>query len=1265
MICVYTKSKFFKTLAEKSGLSEMELSSKMSLWMTDNNTTEWPTLEQLGITIEGEIVLDEPAESFSYLSSQDDAPQFNPNENDEVSEFAEAESSMDDINIDESEKSEFGPDDVLDSAEKSEGISKSFANLTRTLFYQRNDVDREIKTEAGKLQGALAEDTAAIDIRLSELRSLRDILTDKIKASKKISNLEQLVEFGIEAHNEVVKTLSKGNLTDKQLNYIRRITNFWIKAGDFGESQFGHVLFGYDYDKDLDPIVSDGLIDVSTKMQKLGREIAILEKSMTVRMVKKQLGGRYTAQDIYAAIKDINWGEEYLFGISNYSSPILSAIYATMHKADRAASLEFDELINELDLKISAAKKFLVEKNGNLYDMFYQEVDGKYTGDLVEPYSKEYTDTKNKLLSAAYKAKDGKKKEAWSKFRSWTRENETYIDIRLLFPESELTSEQKKVAEDHKAEIVGRIGQRQFDRLMTMITRSIDRYNYDRIHEKSRLAEMDEFSEMERVALMNIWDHKKSPYIELDRRVGALNDDGSYGSTNVLYDGKPSYADSGVRGLIGVPNKIDSDGKKTKWYDPKFELISKHPETLELFEYIQDTMSNMRSILPSHVKRNISRNTMPLIDKGMAELFKENMSVGMAELWNSMQKSFVVDESSDTEFDEIDINTGKKIATMNPTTYMNSKRAINEEFEKLKLKFIADNGRDPNESDIESMRVKAVEIVNKNRSFDLPKVLKAYTGSIISHKHKANVNDLIKVARRSFEEVNEIVESDAGVTQLTPNGEARVQVGLTKMKASLDYAIKSFQGERIHPAEGKMKKKTLSTNEKKKLAEFLSIKDGLNNQFSKNKISKVQYDLAVKVIDDKIEALGGYVALSNIGDNALKYTQMKGMGLNVVAGAVNLITGLMENTIRAADGRFFNEEQLASSTKDAYSTALDPMKNKSNTKRLIAIEKRFKLVEDTSQELYARGSSAIDGIYIITKKTEFINVMSFAGAFMRNIPVKNDRDEDSNLFEAFDDKGNIKSGWKLSDTKSNDEFLLDVDLRMLQLKHKIHGNYGDKLMGKEKILGRMLFQFRTWMPEMFNARFGKADYDHILQKELKGRWRSLASTMFLGSEYNGNQFSAVENSIHTLKQICKKVLFMRTSFDGRMSETDAANMKANMMELHFMLGIMALMLLLRAAVPDDEKKDNFTYNFLINMLTRQQNDIMVFANPMTFEQINKNVLPVMSILTETSSLVDAVKDEFSDDERQAGRSFVKLAKLVPGATQAVRVAQYGAKEIQN
>ena len=166
-----------------------------------------------------------------------------------------------------------------------------------------------------------------------------------------------------------------------------------------------------------------------------------------------------------------------------------------------------------------------------------------------------------------------------------------------------------------------------------------------------------------------------------------------------------------------------------------------------------------------------------------------------------------------------------------------------------------------------------------------------------------------------------------------------------------------------------------------------------------------------------------------------------------------------------------------------------------------------------------------------------------------------------------------------------------------------------------------------------------------------------------GSEFEGNQFTAADNILYTLGQLGRKILFMRTSFDGRMSEMDVANMKANLMELHFMLGLMALMLILKAAVPDEERKKNFSYNFLINMIIRQQNDIMVFANPMTFEQINKNVLPVMSVLTDTDALIRAVKNEFSDDDRKTGKSLGTLAKMLPPLGQAVRVVQYGEKQI--
>ena len=166
-----------------------------------------------------------------------------------------------------------------------------------------------------------------------------------------------------------------------------------------------------------------------------------------------------------------------------------------------------------------------------------------------------------------------------------------------------------------------------------------------------------------------------------------------------------------------------------------------------------------------------------------------------------------------------------------------------------------------------------------------------------------------------------------------------------------------------------------------------------------------------------------------------------------------------------------------------------------------------------------------------------------------------------------------------------------------------------------------------------------------------------------GSKFNGNEFTAADNILYTLGQLGRKVLFMRTSFDGRMSESDAANMRANMMELHFMLGLMALMLILKAAVPDEDKKNNFTYNFLINMIIRQQNDIMVFANPMTFEQINKNVLPIMGVLSDTNSLIKSIKNEFSDDERKTDKSLGKLAKMVPPFGQGLRVYQYGEKVI--
>ena len=178
----------------------------------------------------------------------------------------------------------------------------------------------------------------------------------------------------------------------------------------------------------------------------------------------------------------------------------------------------------------------------------------------------------------------------------------------------------------------------------------------------------------------------------------------------------------------------------------------------------------------------------------------------------------------------------------------------------------------------------------------------------------------------------------------------------------------------------------------------------------------------------------------------------------------------MENSIRASDGRFFNTTQLSQSYRDVFSTIYDPFRKNKSTKKLIAVEKLFHCVEDPSQELYQQQGKSGEIAYIITKKTEFVNIMALSGAFLRNIPVTDNNGKKSNLFEAIDENGKIKEGWILDEKKSNNQFLFDVSMMLHELIKKSHGNYKDKLMGKKTILGQMAFQFRTWMPEMFRAR---------------------------------------------------------------------------------------------------------------------------------------------------------------------------------------------------
>jgi hypothetical protein len=142
------------------------------------------------------------------------------------------------------------------------------------------------------------------------------------------------------------------------------------------------------------------------------------------------------------------------------------------------------------------------------------------------------------------------------------------------------------------------------------------------------------------------------------------------------------------------------------------------------------------------------------------------------------------------------------------------------------------------------------------------------------------------------------------------------------------------------------------------------------------------------------------------------------------------------------------------------------------------------------------------------------------------------------------------------------------------------------------------------------------------------------------------------------------MLFLKTSFNDRMSPTDAANMRSNMMELHFLIGSIILSLVLGAAFDDDDKK-RLGINSLVNILTRQQTDILMFANPTQFETISKNIIPIMGLISDVEKVGKSMYDQFGDTPDYDRGTYVGMnkfavnsARMIPIMNQGLRIYQY-------
>jgi hypothetical protein len=95
------------------------------------------------------------------------------------------------------------------------------------------------------------------------------------------------------------------------------------------------------------------------------------------------------------------------------------------------------------------------------------------------------------------------------------------------------------------------------------------------------------------------------------------------------------------------------------------------------------------------------------------------------------------------------------------------------------------------------------------------------------------------------------------------------------------------------------------------------------------------------------------------------------------------------------------------------------------------------------------------------------------------------------------------------------------------------------------------------------------------------------------------------------------------------TSTDAANMRKNLTELAFLLGMMMIAALFKMGIDDDDddpdaKKKRPAVNFLVNYAARLQTDILFYTSPVEFERLTKNAVPMFRIVTDSMETINAL-----------------------------------------
>jgi hypothetical protein len=1066
-------------------------------------------------------------------------------------------------------------------------------------------------------------------------------------------------------------------------------------------------------------------------------------------------------QQILEVLKDMNVLRAGVLNIGQAEQPLLQGVFSAITKAN----LKFQQQADADLKKLTELAKDISEDT--LDAMYQKDAEGRHTGRLVNPYSLEYYNERQNVISAVASAKaeldslpenssdiiiaNAKKRlqNAHKKQAAWYKKNQMNISPVGVIVDEDTTDgvlpaeylDDRAVGDDSetnlRAQLVERVGERQADNIIKGVKSRAkkfqaarDAYYLDLLGSRSPEQGLDEYSK----DLFEFWLEQHSPYkiLESGRRLATFKDKAGFT--------KKSYARYKYVSAIPNPNE-------ERFYDKNYQTVLADPNAAELYDLFRTFMAEGRDML-GDVDGFLTGLSIPLLEESLSrQMFQEQgLLAARGLMTDSIIKSLRDTKNSSNENKRINPATNRETKTTNVSSLSQNiiSRQVKERQDELIEEYKENNPG----------KAITLDIKRELKKDALDQVYRSSATNIIGAMAMYRVNSLMAGNRRVLEPHMSIIKNYVaeleveegsiglveGVKNVLGKNKTKEKQKATNMAEALDHYLDESLYGLSTKKKGATLGKVLTSEEKekaksitKRLEDIVERQDELKEKMSQGDYltadEEAEFDRLEerrKFLEKEFENIGGEISATKAADGLLRLTQALGIGFSVPSAVANTGFGYVANMIEGGRGRDYNVRNLqrayamtmgsVSTSPETYSGDRVATRNTINE-----LSKKYAIgtppIEQRPQTNYRKfgkknifgrvrsGRSLEETAYVMMEKTEYINQATQMTAMMLSTEVIMKDGTKTNLLEVYNNPDLSVDNVAEYKIYGGDNFRKFDELQFIvyvkNVIHRTHGDYDNKIMFKNNLLGRALSQYRTWMYRTVADRFDTERYDGIGGYTTKGRYRSavpmgilpffnalIPPVIFARTKDQSKRKevslkdkagTSLKNTLSTTKTFASSFLknpfkfnkIMKEKLQEEYEKVDAENISAAYTEwiAYLTIALMSKLLVLWASKSLDDE-DELTAQkgaviFALNMLKRFEGDLSFYVNPLEASRLVQNPIPAYYLQDKGSRLFDSLGRIFDDRpmEIQSGiyegwwwpaRDAVKLAPGVAGLDKIYR-----------